>query len=109
MNTALAPEIFAPLHDIIEPKWWTGTPAIAPELFTIDANEFRTAGEPLVPSPALAERMQKTFDDIGPLRYLKKSVNMKVVPIRASHCNPMSMRSAPHLKLGFTITTRWRT
>ncbi len=65
MNTAPAPETFAPLHDIIEPKWWTGTPAIAPELFTIDGNEFRTADEPLVPSPALAERMQKTFDDIG--------------------------------------------
>ncbi len=65
MNTAPAPETFAPLHDIIEPKWWTGTPAIAQELFTIDGNEFRTADEPLVPSPALAERMQKTFDDIG--------------------------------------------
>ncbi|MDB9724692.1 hypothetical protein OAA89_02255 [bacterium] len=65
MTTTTAPEIFEPLHDIIEPKWWTGTPAIPPELFTIDGNDFRIPGEPLVPSSELAECMQKTFDAIG--------------------------------------------
>ncbi len=66
MTITTAPETFAPLHDIIEPKWWTGTPAIPPELFTIDGNDFRIPGEPLVPSPELAECMQKTFDDYWP-------------------------------------------
>jgi len=65
MTIATAPEAIAPAHNIIEPKWWTGTPAISPEVFTIDGNEFRLSGEPLAPSSALAERMQKTFDDIG--------------------------------------------
>ena len=65
MTITTAPETFAPLHDIIEPKWWTGTPAISPELFTIDGNDFRIPGEPLVPSTELAECMQKTFDAIG--------------------------------------------
>ena len=65
MTIATAPETFAPLHDIIEPKWWTGTPAISPELFTIDGNDFRIPGEPLMPSTELAECMQKTFDSIG--------------------------------------------
>ncbi len=64
-TTAAAPEVFEPLEDIIEPKWWTGTPAISPELFTIDGSEYRIAGAPLAPSDELAERMQKTFDDIG--------------------------------------------
>ena len=65
MTIATPPETFAPLDGIIEPKWWTGTPAISPELFTIDGNEFRVLGEPLAPSAELAQRMQKTFDDIG--------------------------------------------
>mgnify|MGYP006111065015 CR=1 FL=1 len=50
MTTGSAPEIFAPLDDIIEPKWWTGVPAISPELFTIDGNRFRVQGKRLEPS-----------------------------------------------------------
>ena len=65
MTTGSAPEIFAPLDDIIEPKWWTGVPAISPELFTIDGNQFRVQGKPLEPSLELSQCMQKTFDDIG--------------------------------------------
>jgi len=61
-NTA---EAFAPLPNITEPKWWTGTPAISPELFVIDGNEYRINGAPLVASKELAERMQQTFDEVG--------------------------------------------
>lgn len=56
---------FAPLNGLLEPKWWTGTPAISPDLFVIDGNDFRVEGQPLVASPELAERMQSTFDNIG--------------------------------------------
>ena len=65
MAIGTATKIFAPLDDIIEPKWWTGVAAISPELFTIDGNQFRVHGKPLEPSAELAQCMQKTFDDIG--------------------------------------------
>jgi hypothetical protein len=58
-------EEFAPLAGRLEPRWWTGTPAISPDLFVIDGNEYRVDGQPLVASPALAERMQSTFDRVG--------------------------------------------
>ncbi len=112
MTITTAPETFAPLHDIIEPKWWTGTPAISPELFTIDGNDFRIPGEPLVPSTELAECMQKTFDSIGLVHVIntglsdmqamrliatqvpKKNVNMKAALTRARPCSPMFMKLA---------------
>ena len=62
MNTA---ETFAPLPDLLEPRWWTGTPALSPETFIINGNEYRTAGEPLEPSAELEARMQAMFDDVG--------------------------------------------
>ncbi len=64
LNANLAEE-FAPLTGRLEPKWWTGTPAISPDLFVIDGNEFRVDGKPLMASPELAERMQSTFDKVG--------------------------------------------
>ena len=63
--SATTAEAFEPLPNITEPKWWTGTPAISPELFVIDGNEYRINGAPLVASKELAERMQQTFDDVG--------------------------------------------
>ena len=65
MTIATALEVFAPLENIIEPKWWTGKPAFSPELFTIDGNDFRIAGKPLEPSKELADIMKKTFDEVG--------------------------------------------
>ena len=62
MNTA---ETFAPLPDLLEPRWWTGTPALSPETFIINGNEYRTAGEPLEPSAELEARMQAMFDEVG--------------------------------------------
>ena len=71
MSVATA-EAFAPLNNITEPKWWTGTPAISPDRFVIDGNQYRVNGEALVASPELAAHMQKTFDDVG-FRYTKKT------------------------------------
>ena len=65
MNSALLNADFAPLPNLAEPKWWTGTPALPPKSFTIDGHEFRVNGAPLQPSKALAERMQKTFNNVG--------------------------------------------
>ena len=64
LNAKLAEE-FAPLTGLMQPRWWTGTPAISPELFVIDGNEFRVDAQPLLASPELAERMQSTFDKVG--------------------------------------------
>lgn len=63
--STLASEVFAPLPDVIEPKWWTGTPAIDPALFTIDGNEYRQGDAPLAPSAELEARMMETFDRVG--------------------------------------------
>jgi len=65
MNSALLNADFAALPNLAEPKWWTGTPALPPKLFTIDGHEFRVNGAPLQPSKALAERMQETFNNVG--------------------------------------------
>ena len=64
MSVATA-EAFAPLNNITEPQWWTGTPAISPDRFVIDGSQYRVNGEPLVASPELAAHMQRTFDDVG--------------------------------------------
>ncbi len=52
------------LPDLIEPRWWTGTPAIDPALFSIDCGGEVTPAD-LRPDSALAERMQATFDSVG--------------------------------------------
>ena len=61
----LATELNAPLPNIVEPKWWTGTPAIDPARFVIDGNEYRVNGQPLAPSAELEARMNQTFHDVG--------------------------------------------
>lgn len=58
----------APLGDRIEPVWWTGTPAIDPGLFTIDADGRDLSGVADPDSTELAERMRDTFDRIGLVR-----------------------------------------
>ena len=61
----LATDTIAPLPNIIEPKWWTGTPAIDPAKFVIDGMEYRVNGQPLAPSAELEARMQQTYDNVG--------------------------------------------
>lgn len=62
MNTATD---FAPLSNINEPRWWTGKPAIDPQRFVIDGNDFRVGGAPLAPSDELNAKMQAVFDEVG--------------------------------------------
>ncbi len=55
----------APLPDIIEPRWWTGTPAFSPESFTNDWSGYRMDDADLTPGSKLAERMNQLFDEVG--------------------------------------------
>lgn len=55
----------APLPDVIEPRWWTGEPALAPESFTIDCTGYRMDDADLSPGSELAERMNDIFNDVG--------------------------------------------
>jgi hypothetical protein len=63
MSTAV--DLSAPLADVIEPQWWTGSPALAPETFTIDCSGFRMDAEDLREDSELAGQMRATFDEVG--------------------------------------------
>ena len=65
MNEIIDNEAFAPLASAQEPQWWLGSPVIDPLKYTIDGNEFRKQGAPLMPSGALGNRMQAIFNDVG--------------------------------------------
>ncbi len=45
---------------IIEPRWWTGTPAIDPAAYLIDAGGSADPGD-----PELGARLRSTFDEVG--------------------------------------------
>jgi hypothetical protein len=55
----------APLPDIIEPAWWSGTPASDPDNFTIDCSGYAMDEHDLRSGSELAERMNETFERIG--------------------------------------------
>lgn len=50
--------------ELIEPMWWTGSPALDPDDYVIDCSD-PTLTANLEPSGELAERMRATFDRIG--------------------------------------------
>jgi hypothetical protein len=51
--------------DIIEPAWWTGTPAVTSDVYEIDCSRFAMNEADLVPDSELATLMRHTFDDVG--------------------------------------------
>jgi hypothetical protein len=63
MNTAV--ETMTPLPNTIEPRWWTGTPALPPESFTIDCAGYNMDESDLRDDSELSRRMNKTFHDVG--------------------------------------------
>jgi hypothetical protein len=63
VNTAI--ENMTPLPDTIEPQWWTGEPALPPELFTIDCSEYAMGAADLQADSGLSQRMNDTFRDVG--------------------------------------------
>lgn len=52
-------------HDIIEPRWWQGTPAVDPMAYQVDRTEFAMDARDLDPDGPLARRMRDTFRDVG--------------------------------------------
>jgi len=60
-----ASDLLKPLPGIIEPRWWTGVPALPPQSFTIDCSEYRMDKSDLDPSGKLASEMKQCFHDIG--------------------------------------------
>ena len=54
-----------PLPDVIEPRWWGGTPAMDPASFTIDCSAYRMDSADLTPGSDLARRMNALFDEVG--------------------------------------------
>jgi len=63
MSTSI--DMMQPLPDVIEPRWWTGTPALPPESFTIDCSEYSMGDSDLDRHGELATRMNELFDEIG--------------------------------------------
>ncbi len=63
MSTAA--DALQPPHGVIEPRWWTGTSALPSASFTIDCTDIAMNEADLRPDSELAERMVRTFDEIG--------------------------------------------
>ena len=68
-----------PLAGIIEPRWWTGEPAVAPDVFTIDCSDYDMSEADLSPGSRLARRMIDMFHDTG-LVYL---VNTRLTDLQS--------------------------
>ena len=77
MNSAV--ERLIPLPNTIEPRWWTGTPALDPETFTIDCAEYGMSDADLREEGELAQRMKTMFRDVG-LVYL---VNTRLTDLQS--------------------------
>ncbi len=63
MSTAV--ETMTPLPNTIEPRWWTGTPALPAETFTIDCSVYDMNKADLHADSKLSRKMNKMFHDVG--------------------------------------------
>lgn len=61
-------EMLQPLPGVIEPRWWTGTPAMPAESYTIDCSAYTMDAGDLDRDGELAQRMNRLFDEIGLVR-----------------------------------------
>jgi len=52
-------------HEVIEPRWWDGTPATDPATYRIDCSQLAMDADDLRPDGELATRMRATFRDVG--------------------------------------------
>ncbi len=58
-------EMLQPLPGVIEPRWWSGSPALPPESFTIDCSGYAMDAGDLGKDGELAQRMNALFDEVG--------------------------------------------
>ena len=54
-----------PRSNVIEPRWWTGLPAVDPAEYQIDASSYDIPGEVADHDGELARRMRSTFERVG--------------------------------------------
>ena len=58
-------DMMQPLANVIEPRWWTGTPALPSESFTIDCSKYAMDESDLDRDGEVATRMNQLFDEFG--------------------------------------------
>ncbi|MBT8102571.1 MAG: TauD/TfdA family dioxygenase [Gammaproteobacteria bacterium] len=64
-----------PLPGVIEPRWWTGTPALPRESFTIDCSQFSMDDGDLRPDSELSRQMNAMYDEVGLLYLINTGLN----------------------------------
>jgi hypothetical protein len=62
---SISAEMLQPLPGVIEPRWWSGSPALPAETFTIDCSAYAMDARDLDRDGELAQRMNMLFDEIG--------------------------------------------
>ena len=61
---ASSSSVLEPGQTIVKARYWNGTPALDPDLYTVDAGGSVTSAD-LLPSSALAAEMRAKFDSAG--------------------------------------------
>jgi hypothetical protein len=54
MSTSV--DMMRPLPDVIEPRWWMGSPALSPASFTVDCSAYAMDESDLDPEGRLARK-----------------------------------------------------
>lgn len=82
------PDLDRTVDDLILPQWWTGTPAIAPDRYEIDAGGVAD----LDPDGVLAGEMRRVYDTVG-LVHVRNTGLRELADMRtlARHCLPGEM------------------
>jgi hypothetical protein len=105
-----------PRPAVLEPRWWSGTPAIDPAGYQIAADGYDLTAEAARSDGELAERMRSTFDRIGlvhltgtgltdhsEMRALAKLVLDAEMPYRAG-ANPRGVIAPNVYEVGAPLT-----
>jgi len=56
---------FAPLANLVQPAWWSGTAPLDPAEFTIDCSEFAVDTHDIQHDSELGRRMREVYDRVG--------------------------------------------
>jgi hypothetical protein len=123
-HTNLGPDL-APLDDLIQQRFWTGTSHHAPEIYEVNCSGFEMNEADLQPDSELARRMRATYDSVGlvvlrntglidlaTMREFAKIVLgpemiTKVAPIREAGSKATCTRSVRRSWPASPTTTRW--
>ena len=76
-----AEQLNTTLPDIIKPTWWTGEPAVAPEVYEIDCADLVVDEAALQAGGELDRRMNEVFDRVG----LVHLVNTGITDMQLMH------------------------